>query len=384
MRLINGVLWSCVTVLCCAAVYLSLTNETGHMFGNSLELSDDHKCPEDECPTFWPGGCMNSNIGYIFALISVLFFGTNFIPVKWYDTGDGMFYQWVMCSAIWCVGFIVLLIRRQPDFYPLPILGGFLWATGNVLCVPIINFIGLGMGLMIWGCTSMILGWATGTFGLFGLDAAKINNRAFNYVGVFFAIGCLLITILIKPEEEEEEEIVSRTPLNTMTRNSNEAIGAPRSNNTKRFLGIAMAMCSGIFFGGNFDPPTWVMNNKENVSQAGIDYVFAHFCGIYVTSTFWFVVYSLYQKNKPQVYSEALLPTLISGVMWAVAQISWFVANDCLSLSVSYPIITGGPGIIGSLVGIYFGEIKGTRNFSFLGVPIALGIIADVFIAMSR
>lgn len=384
MRLINGLLWWGVTVLCCAAVYLSFTNETGYMFGNSLELSDDHKCPPDECPTFWPGGCMKSSIGYVFAFISVIFFGTNFIPVKFYDTGDGMFYQWVMCSAIWSVGFMILLIRKQPDFEPLSILGGFLWATGNVLCVPIINFIGLGMGLMIWGCTSMILGWATGTFGLFGLNAASINNHAFNYVGVVFAIGCLLTTILIKPEEEEEEEYVSRTPLNTMTRNSNEAIGAPRSSGTKRFLGIGMAMCSGIFFGGNFDPPTWVMNNHPTASQAGIDYVFAHFCGIYLTSTFWFVVYSLYTKNKPQVYSEALLPTLISGVMWAVAQISWFVANDCLSLSVSYPIITGGPGIIGSLVGIYFGEIKGKRNFSFLGAAILLGIIADVFIAMSR
>ena len=37
-------------------------------------------------------------------LIAVLFFGSNFVPVKRYDTGDGMFFQWVMASAIFAWG----------------------------------------------------------------------------------------------------------------------------------------------------------------------------------------------------------------------------------------------------------------------------------------
>ena len=32
--------------------------------------------------------------------------------------------------------------------------------------------------------------------------------------------------------------------------------------------------------------------------------------------------------------------------MWAAASTSWFVANNSLSLSVAFPIITSGPGAI--------------------------------------
>jgi len=40
--------------------------------------------------------------------------------------------------------------------------------------------------------------------------------------------------------------------------------------------------------------------------------------------------------------------------------------------------------MVGSLVDIYFGEIKDTRNFSFLGAAIGLGIIADILIMLSK
>lgn len=49
----------------------------------------------------------------------------------------------------------------------LAMLGGFLWCTGNMLCGPVINLIGLSMGLLIWGSCNMVCGWASGTFGNF-------------------------------------------------------------------------------------------------------------------------------------------------------------------------------------------------------------------------
>ena len=52
------------------------------------------------------------------------------MPVKKYETGDGMFFQWVLCSAIWFVGIIVNLIKGQVPFQPYAVLGGVSWATG--------------------------------------------------------------------------------------------------------------------------------------------------------------------------------------------------------------------------------------------------------------
>ena len=37
-------------------------------------------------------------IGYLAVAIASVCFGSNFIPVKRYETYDGMFYQWVMCA----------------------------------------------------------------------------------------------------------------------------------------------------------------------------------------------------------------------------------------------------------------------------------------------
>jgi len=74
--------------------------------------------------------------------------------------------------------------------------------------------------------------------------------------------------------------------------------------------------------------------------SVGMDYVFAHFTGILITSTVYMLIYSAAMKNKPRVYPQVILPGFVSGVMWAVATISWFVANDALSPPISFPIIT--------------------------------------------
>ncbi len=89
-------------------------------------------------------------LGYICAFISVFFFGTNFLPVKAFDTGDGVFFQWVLCIGVWLVGVAVQLIR-QAAFEPLAMVGGMMWCIGNMATVPIIQMIGLGVGMCI--CT---------------------------------------------------------------------------------------------------------------------------------------------------------------------------------------------------------------------------------------
>lgn len=85
-----------------------------------------------------------------------------------------------------------------------------------------------------------------------------------------------------------------------------------------------------------------------------IDYAFPHFCGIFMTSTVFFIGYCAYKRNRPVVYPEICLPGryqahasfrccwthldfvlvlcagFASGVMWAIAQCGWFVANQNL------------------------------------------------------
>ena len=83
-----------------------------------------------------------------------------------------------------------------------------------------------------------------------------------------------------------------------------------------------------------------ILNLEKCLSIAGLDYVFAHFCGIYITSTVYFLIYCGWMRNRPRVYNQAMLPAFISGAMWAIADASWFEANAILSEPISFPIIT--------------------------------------------
>ena len=56
-----------------------------------------------------------------------------------------------------------------------------------------------------------------------------------------------------------------------------------------------------------------------SLDYTDINYLFGHYSGILLASTFYFVVYCLLMKNRPRVYPKAILPGLLSGIMWGIA-----------------------------------------------------------------
>jgi hypothetical protein len=92
--------------------------------------------------------------GFLFLLGSSFLFGSNYLPVKQYETGGGLFFQLILSIGVWTVGFIVNWAVQFPKFEVIPMIGGVLWATGNLNTVPIIKSIGLGMGMIFWNTVS--------------------------------------------------------------------------------------------------------------------------------------------------------------------------------------------------------------------------------------
>jgi hypothetical protein len=97
---------------------------------------------------------------------------------KKYKTGDGMFFQWVMCMAVWIMGLFCYITEcsiagQCPTFEPFSMLGGVLWCLGNVWVVSIVKSIGLGLGLCIWGTTNMVVGECVMHGVFFGVLAAS-------------------------------------------------------------------------------------------------------------------------------------------------------------------------------------------------------------------
>lgn len=62
--------------------------------------------------------------GFVGCIVASVFFGSNLLPAKQFSAGDGFFFQFIYCVAIWVVGFILDLILDNQRFYPLVILGG--------------------------------------------------------------------------------------------------------------------------------------------------------------------------------------------------------------------------------------------------------------------
>jgi len=365
-------------------------------------------------------------IGYLAVAIASVCFGSNFIPVKRYETYDGMFYQWVMCTGIFVWGVAVQLVMfaltdpmySHPSdgnvtlceftakdlvesastdaysikFFPYALLGGVFWATGNTMSVPVINAIGMGMGVLTWGAANMLMGWATGTFGLFGNSKDKLATPALNYIGVTLALIALIIYTQVKSEPDaskESDNLLSVEPLTIAT--TSDGIQRPaRSAGAGRVVGIGMAVLAGILFGNTFTPPNYIMDNGwgPTAGTKPLDYVFSHFTGIYVTSCFWFAIYcgyKMYKGQPPAINPQLVLPALLSGVIWAVAQTSWFIANDNLGVSVAFPIITSGPGIISAVWGVFvFKEITGKRNFIVLCSAIVISVAGCIMIGASK
>lgn len=324
--------------------------------------------------TSTPDGDKDLTIAWICTVIACLGFGSNYLPVKKCDTRDGQFFSLMVACGIFLVGFIQWLAMGTYKFEPIAMLGGVIWATGNLFVPFIVQRLGLGVGQLVWGATNMLTGWATGMFGLFGVHKQPVEHKALNYTGVIIAILALCVFTQMgsdKPKAEEEVIITGEEP--------------PKQAPTGGFaIGFIVALCAGVLFGSNFDPPTVLQQQGPPHSADSLDYVISHFTGILLLTVVAFVGFKLV---APSCYigTDVVLPGLIAGVLWGIAQVCWFKANAVLSYVIAFPIIVGIPGVIAALWGVVlFGENRGRKNMTLLSIIIVLQAISLVCIATSK
>jgi glucose uptake protein GlcU len=337
---------------------------------------------------------MGEAIGFVCCLIAGLCFGSNFVPIKKYEVADGVLFQWIMCCGIWIVGLITIGFEEDRNVHTTAMLGGMLWCIGNVLCVQVIKMIGMSMGLMIWGVVGSVVGWASGKFGLFGIAKESIGHETMNYCGLVLTVLSLSLFSLVSTNMKKVARVnpdVNGSDYKLMqdaeAQEKSEDEGAdwisalnPRVRQTTGFL--AACVC-GLLFGLSFTPTQYERNHGG--TNRMFDYVFSHFCGIFATSTAILLVYCAYKRNQPVVNPALFLPAFCSGVIWAIAQVSWFIAIQNLQMVVANPIVTSLPSIVAGFWGIVvFKEIEGTRNLALFGTGLAVAIVGVILVALSK
>jgi len=155
-----------------------------------------------------------------------------------------------------------------------------------------------------------------------------------------------------------------------------------------RIIGYILAIVSGLFFGLNVSPTTYITQHLEKFPGAqknGLHYVFAHYTGILLTSFFYYVLYIIVKRNKPYLDVQSILPAFISGIMWGIAQAALIFANAILGQSIAFPLVSVGPAVIAGLWSIlYIKDICGLRNYLIFAVGTVIRAVACVLIALSN
>ncbi|KAK5584027.1 hypothetical protein RB653_005634 [Dictyostelium firmibasis] len=347
-------------------------------------------------------------IGYIGAAIASLFFGSNYVPVKNYPTGNGLAFAWVMSMGTLVVAYCAMFISKDYIFDPWGLLGGTLWSIGNFCVIPIVKSIGIGLGLLLWCCSSIITGYFTGKFGWFGLDKQKVSHPALNWIGFACIVAAVIFFFFIKPTIEEKDEhsyssIVEDSDVyqgggidsyngsyNSINNNNNgnkRKSGAfPQPKKTifekipppyNTIFGIVLSVFSGIMYGVNMVPmQLW---KQANPTASPLSFVFCHFSGIFLANTAVFIIYSIFVR-PPQIFPQTIFPSFLSGLLWGIANVGLMVATQNLGYTIGFPMGSGGPMIVSSLWSVfYFREIRGVKNllillisFLFLGAGITI------------
>lgn len=202
-------------------------------------------------------------LGLACACGAVILFGTNYIPVRQYDCGDGFFFQWCMCAGIWLVGIVIALVHpyssSPPPTQPLAVLGGCVWATAQLRVPFIVTAIGTAKGLILWGSTAMLAGWFCGAFGLLGVrsQADEIHSWPLNLSGLGFALVSLAASLMLKPEPHPNRQQAASL---TATLLEEGEVAAATKAPPSQTAGVASALVAGIFFGINFNGAQYVLD----------------------------------------------------------------------------------------------------------------------------
>ncbi|VDO91902.1 unnamed protein product [Heligmosomoides polygyrus] len=335
-------------------------------------------------------------LAYIALLISCTSFGTMFTPLKRKDTKDGFFVQWVECSAVLVVGFFINIIRGFPQFQWVAGIGGLLCATGNVLCVPIVNELGMGIGLLIWGSMQIIIGWSVARFGLFGwLAPTEVKHNVLNYVGMLITLISGVLFIFVKHKHDdvkgnysvpnENTSLDAEHPTKTIDVHTTK-LAVDKKLLLRKISYIFMTMLLAVLHGLMVTPIEILQQqNPSSDNYKVFDYIWSFYSTVFVFSTIYFALYCIIRREKAYIDRELVLPAFGYGILWTSGTTFWFFSSHHLSQVVAYPITTRLPSIISAFLdALVYKSITGRTNLIYLSGAIGVGIVGVVLIALSN
>lgn len=101
----------------------------------------------------------------------------------------GIYSLQIRSIAVLLLGVAIAVIRGSFHFYPAVMIGGAFWTIANLIVLPCISELGLGVTVLLYSFTNCLTNWFTGYFGLFWTIARPPHTLWMNYIGLV----CLLV-----------------------------------------------------------------------------------------------------------------------------------------------------------------------------------------------
>lgn len=147
------------------------------------------------------------------------------------------------CAQALC-GITITVIRNFPPFNTHAALAGIIWSTGNVLTVPIINTLGGGLGILMWGSIQVIVGWSSGRFasvctrfqrlyssvrfGFLGPKPEVPKSDLLEYIGVGLTLISAILLSLVRPSANQARDKVDLVYRNILLQLQSLFLGSSR------------------------------------------------------------------------------------------------------------------------------------------------------------
>ena len=275
--------------------------------------------------------------GLVAAVISILGWGSYFVPMKRMKEYDPFYFQFLMCIAIFVSSLIIVSFYNSFVFSYMGILSGILWSLGNILAILSVKNSGLSRAAPVWMGTAISVSFLWGVMFFKEMLSSMVNG----IVGIFFLLAGISIISLIM-----------------------------ESKKTSLLKGIMLAVVAGLLFG------TYLVPYK--LSGLGPEtFLFSMSIGILIGGLFIFSI------KRPEVNRKITIPGASSGIIWNIANFASFFAVLNLGIAVGFPL-TQVALFVSVLWGLlYFREIKGRKNITRLMIGAAILFIGAVLLALS-
>jgi len=334
-------------------------------------------------------------LGVVGVLVAAVGWGSNFIVTKQYDLKDGFAFQFWMNCGILFLGLVTLFFAEhgtsaelRPIFSILGMVGGMAWATANLCTVQIIKGCGLGVGLATWSGVSLVTSFVAGCFKIcLGPSCVEPKPMATPWMGIagcVLSVASLVLFSFVRPELAPKDAAAKPTE-------ESQLLATEDGPSRRRWPSFVMAIFAGILYGFQFLPAS-VYNDVHPDRQGllgNVRLLFSQYCGQFMVSFVAYGSYSLYHwfTGKPiaEVATDAMMPSMYSGMLWAVAGAGAMLASTSLGLSVGFPLTMNGSFLINSFWAIFvFREVRGSRNIWLYTGAAACAIVGSVLITLSK